>query len=534
MDEMKNLLDASKLELPRAEWERENDAHTMTLVHLMKNELHGLIMLQEEPIKEDIPGLGPVYSFPKLGPLFDDPEVKHIFLQSAMESKEHGQPVDPILQEWEAKGLSMVDQIKGFPAEPEGATLEQDQLAQEGEGQDRVLAQIPLNLCKLFIQVHGIHPNPEDGLLQFGFFKEIGRAIATVGGAIVGGPVGAAVGNFVGKVATGAKPRDNIIPALKVGAMTGLAQKFLPMIPGMSNLGNMFPAVGSLIGTHAPITPTGPLGSVATMMQSANNALGIGHPGAPTNVPMASVASPTSSSVAGHASTSGVGGDNGLLGNLLKPSNILPLASSALTYMGQKQHEKAQKEMLRRFEEREERERDRSGMDRPWGPPTPKLRQRNLKWTEEQTNSEPPMHYAKGGSVQKNVGFAIKGPGKGQDDFIRTDLKPDDYIVDATTTAHFGDGTTDAGHIILRKFAQKYGGKNLGRANHSSRDIVPSRVSNGETRLPREVVTKMGNGSNARGAKMLDHMVEMIRLHKASGGRALPPKALSPEEYMFS
>ena len=56
-------------------------------------------------------------------------------------------------------------------------------------------------------------------------------------------------------------------------------------------------------------------------------------------------------------------------------------------------------------------------------------------------------------------------------------------------------------------------------------DDVPAMLANGEFVIPADVVSSLGNGSNDSGAKVLDHFLETIRLHK----QAHDPKQLPPD-----
>ena len=86
---------------------------------------------------------------------------------------------------------------------------------------------------------------------------------------------------------------------------------------------------------------------------------------------------------------------------------------------------------------------------------------------------------------------------------------------------HFAEG----GHVP--EFYSEGGMHNRyvqGDGNGTS-DDVPAMLANGEFVIPADVVSSLGTGSNDSGAKVLDHFLETIRLHK----QAHDPKQLPPD-----
>lgn len=64
-------------------------------------------------------------------------------------------------------------------------------------------------------------------------------------------------------------------------------------------------------------------------------------------------------------------------------------------------------------------------------------------------------------------------------------------------------------------------------------DTVHARLSPGEYVWDADVVSALGDGNNAAGAKMLDEMRARIRTHKRSApSDKIPPKAHAPEAYL--
>jgi hypothetical protein len=148
--------------------------------------------------------------------------------------------------------------------------------------------------------------------------------------------------------------------------------------------------------------------------------------------------------------------------------------------------------------------------------------------------------YAQGGHVQSyKKGALVRGPGKGQDDKIKTSVPDGSYIIDASSTSMLGDGSTQAGSDILKqmelqikkKFPQHFRSA-VEQSVKSNAQQVPVWLSEGEHKIDPVTVTLLGKGSNDRGAKLLKQMVIKLRKHKISKGDQLPPKAKHPFDYI--
>ena len=64
-------------------------------------------------------------------------------------------------------------------------------------------------------------------------------------------------------------------------------------------------------------------------------------------------------------------------------------------------------------------------------------------------------------------------------------------------------------------------------------DLIDARLADGEYVFDADVVAALGDGSNKRGAEILDKFREKIRSHKRSAPlNAIPPKAKSPLAYL--
>lgn len=64
-------------------------------------------------------------------------------------------------------------------------------------------------------------------------------------------------------------------------------------------------------------------------------------------------------------------------------------------------------------------------------------------------------------------------------------------------------------------------------------DLIDAKLADGEYVFDAEIVSALGDGSNKRGAEILDKWREQIRKHKRSASiKGIPPKAKSPLAYM--
>lgn len=64
-------------------------------------------------------------------------------------------------------------------------------------------------------------------------------------------------------------------------------------------------------------------------------------------------------------------------------------------------------------------------------------------------------------------------------------------------------------------------------------DKVPAMLSDGEYVMDAETVAHLGDGNNAAGAEKLDKMRESVRAHKRAGPLSkIAPKAKDPMQYL--
>lgn len=215
----------------------------------------------------------------------------------------------------------------------------------------------------------------------------------------------------------------------------------------------------------------------------------------------------------------------------------LMAASYALGNSAEKDHEK---EVKKRHNERrddviEARKQEMGYFDKPFT--------MNVNGTYGVTNSikdlparPKPPGYKTGGKV---TGIAITGKGTGQSDEIKHDAKENDWIWDATTVAHFGDGSSNAGQKAINKFEKFLLKEELPKVKDVIKQSlkekplrkVPCALSDQERRTHAPIVAAAGKGSFQKGGVVLRKMTKELRKHKASNGLGLPPAAHDPTVY---
>lgn len=145
----------------------------------------------------------------------------------------------------------------------------------------------------------------------------------------------------------------------------------------------------------------------------------------------------------------------------------------------------------------------------------------------EEANPET-EYYAQGGSVQHHDyshGGYVDGDDGGQSDRVPIEMKPGQYVMDATTGSLLGDGNPKKGAQDLLNWqdrALSSGTVNLNDYGDSHR--VKAMVSPTETVLKEEFVTHLGKGDNSKGAKLLDDFRKRVRKQKGLK-TFLPPKS---------
>jgi hypothetical protein len=168
-----------------------------------------------------------------------------------------------------------------------------------------------------------------------------------------------------------------------------------------------------------------------------------------------------------------------------------------------------------------------------WSPVTPRRYA-----TGGQITGDFDTHYP--GALQSlTESTLIKGPGKGQEDLIKTTVPENSYIIDASTTSMLGDGSTDAGAHVLKQFEHDIKSrvpeqKKLMIEEHIHRTAkqLPVYLSDSEYKFDPLTVALLGDGSEKKGSSILKAMVKNIRKEKSKKGGGLPLKAKSPWYYI--
>lgn len=529
---------------PWMQGSKDISGQEMIIVHMTEGELEGLDNMQGGPTLDADTG---IREYSGLAPIIEIPEVRAIFKHVADELFEKGK-LSPDLEKIYESAREHSLPYKPAPEEKDDPLVKKAE--HTGRGGDTKLALIPLNLALFLIELrHEPSINPETGLLEF-FFKSIGRAIGrvfksvisnpirtagTIVGAMLGGPLGAGLGNTAGSLLSGEPLGKSLRTGLMIGAgayglqgigqSTGLLGGSNMVSQGLGSLG-----IGSIPGFSSGL---GTLGS------SLGGGMASGVPAAAT----------TAANVAQKASP----GWMGTIGNVLsRAAPFAPLAVAGLSYMGSRHHHKQEKKQAEEERRLYEEEKERMGYNRPL-PPLKPFMKHNPKFSKRTELErrygifpEPAFigpedeGYAKGGLVKSyKKGTLVLGEGKGQDDKIKTSVPDRSYIIDASSTSMFGDGSTKAGADILKKFENQIRSKfpnkfikQVEKQVSKTHSQVPVWLSDGEYKFDPVTVTLLGGGSNSAGSEMLKEMVIKLRKHKISKGHDLPPKARHPMQYI--
>ncbi len=528
MDNMPLSNQTRDIEPPWMQGAKDISGQEMLVVHMSEGELEGLDNLQRGPSVDPETG---IREYSALATIIEIPEVREIFKHVADELSEHGKLSSDLQKIYKTAHEHSLPYLP-TPEETDDPLIKK--VEHTGRDGDTKLALIPLNFAFYLIELkHKPSINPKTGLLEFGFFHELIRAVGTIAGAFIGGPVGAGIGRTVGGAITGQKIGHALGAGAKIGALTyagqglGQAAGFLGGSPNFlaQGLGSM--GIGSASG----------LGSSAAQL-GAKGLPAVGKSIAPS---VAQQAGPT--------------GWMNTIGNFMsKAAPFAPLAVTGLAYMGSKQHHKERNKQAQEERQLLEQERERMGFNRPLSPLKPSSRRYNPKFSERTDlerkygifsepafiEEEEERRYAKGGLVKSyNKGTLVSGKGKGQDDKIKTSVPDGSYIIDASSTSMFGDGSTNAGSDMLKQFENhiksKFPNKFIRKIEKEisrKSSQVPVWLSEGEHKIDPVTVTLLGSGSNVNGANILKHMVIKLRKHKISKGDGLPPKAKHPIQYI--
>lgn len=548
----------------------------MLLCHMTKGECEGLDNLQGGPSIDDDTGYR---EYSKLGTIIEDPEVREIFRLVKSDLSDDGKLSPKVHEAYEISK----EQSLPFREAPAQKEPPQSTLAEMGEDGDTQMVLLPKNLAAFLIEMNDgqYSLNSETGLLEFGFFENIGKMISrvvsnpvkavthgvkklfgpegvriagTIGGAMLGGPMGAGIGNALAHKVTGASWGKSLGRGFETGALAygaqglGQAAGLSGATPYTSGFFGGQNALGSLLGG------SGGFGAGAPVYDRAGQLMS-------TSASGLSSAGQAGQAVANKALGVGAGssGGSGLfssLGSIASNPTTLMLGMTGLNMLAEKQRMKEQNKFAEELERRNARMQDQLGMNLPKidinQPGRKFIRNPNYVYGgEEPPYIEAPadeLTFRKGGLVKKanhkelasfTKSTGIYGPGNGQDDKIRTKIPSGSYIIDASSTADLGDGSSSSGIKVLKelekhikKNAPDHLIKNVASFIKKDSKPMPVYLANEEFKFDPLTVALAGGGSTDKGAKIFENMVKKIRSHKNSNGLGLPPKAHHPIEYM--
>lgn len=516
-------------------------------VHISPDEVVYLNILQDGQSVDKETGLR---EYSKLSIVLQNPKVRELFM-TIIGVLESGEPIPEDLKA--ILDTPSQDEEDGFEPIESDYDPQVQEMAQTGEGEDKILVMMPTDVVELFDSIQGgEHTDPTLGLQEFGFFKNLFRSIVRVvgtigggiGGFMLGGPMGAAAGaaagNMVGRGATGQRFGGDM---LRAGAMNGLYGYGAGSLAASGLLGSGVAGMGAQsAGTGAAGAGLGG-GATAAGTGAAGAGMGGGFAGgaAPIVNGAASVApgvtqaaTPYIAGAAAKTAAASPGLFSGL-GAYAAPAALFG-GAMLLGRKGEKQKEEVDE---RRYQE--DKERADAINDRVLGKyDTPYTVQQNpYEFNPDRYSrkrSEKKQYYKTGGKV---TGIAITGKGTGQSDDIKHDAKENDWIWDATTVAHFGDGSSNAGQKAIKKFENFLLKKELPKVEHVIKQSlkekplrkVPCALSDQERRTHAPIVAAAGKGSFQKGGIVLRKMTKELRKHKASNGLGLPPAAHDPTVY---
>lgn len=136
-------------------------------------------------------------------------------------------------------------------------------------------------------------------------------------------------------------------------------------------------------------------------------------------------------------------------------------------------------------------------------------------------------------------GGYVHGDSGGQDDNRKINIPKGSYVWDATTVSLLGDGNSLKGKRDIKKLENSFLSSGIINSRYldarapvrGGKKVIRALVSDGEMISPPKVVTKAGNGSNSRGAEVLDKIRKNLRKQKGLKS-FLPPKSKSLEFYL--
>lgn len=229
-----------------------NEEPTNILAHFTPQEISMLDEMQGQVVIDPETNLR---DYTMLEFILKDPQVQDYIAQTLG---------SPEKKEFAEGGFVGNEQINE-PGRPNLPELER--LREEGRGDDTELAIITTDIAKIFAEMNGgkTNYNPVTGFPEYGFFKSLVRVAAGIGGFLVGGPLGAAVGAGLAHKATG----DTWGGSLKAAAMGfGAGTAFNWAAPALGFPGAAVPTSTSMIGGFVPSWAGGASGTTAASSMS--------------------------------------------------------------------------------------------------------------------------------------------------------------------------------------------------------------------------------------------------------------------------
>lgn len=556
---------------PKSPMQKKRDNHPgMLLCHFTNGELEGLDDLQGGPSVDPYTG---VREYSKLAEIIEIPVVREIFRHVQSEIDRHGK-VSPKLEKIYKNVKKHSLPYRETPQEEDNPYIRR--LEKMGRGGDTKVAWIPYNVAEFLIEMrHVPSVNPKTGLLEFGFWKEISRPFqaavnvarrpektvkniakiaGATAGAIIGGPLGAGAGRALTGMALGEDFKKSLSAGLthmgRAAVLSGVGGALHSVAPGATG------AIGNFAGQYMTPGMMGAAGNFFTGPMSTMGMLGLGA-GATAAGSAAGAAGAGAGAGAAGAGAAGAAGakaaSTGMLGKLLSNPALLVGGMGALSYLGSRKQHQQSKQAYEQDKESFNNAARNMGLEREFKPLPINQLERNPEYNRGRRGPlskygaytaapylETPQAYYKGGHVKSyNKGTLVKGPGNGQDDKIRTSVPEGSYIIDASSTSMFGDGSSEAGARALKQFENKI---KRGIPKHHYVEIeekvisrspqLPVFLSNDEYKFDPTTVSILGGGSNEKGSRILKEMVRNLRRHKNGNGDRLPPKAKRPEFYI--
>jgi hypothetical protein len=589
----------------------DDNPEALVPVHISWDEVMYFNIMQGGQSVDENTGLR---EYSKLSEVLKVPQIRNLFI-TVTDVIESGEPIPDDI----AKIMDTPIEQEENGVEPIASDSDPNiqQLEETGEGKDKVIVMMPQDVVHFldFLQ-GGEKTDPTLGLQEFGWwdevrkpFKSVGKAVgnvfksnvvksivrvgATGLGAFLGGPLGAGLGNMLGRAVTGQKPGMDMLMAggknalyawgagkglgamgqgfgalgaQGAGGLAGAASKAAPIINGHTGL----PYVMGNAGVQA--APQAFASSIPSLLGKATEylpaaglmAAGLfaGHKGAKDKekedlkqyyedkeenerrkrsqyasmnqpiegdmfpsyrMPAEITPSRLNYKKGGHIKSP----YDQDIRSIFRPFYNNPNAGISFPIFKEKMHEKGfslpEKELLKLYGHYDQL--------LEWESMTPESRAYAKQQKEEiKRQNQQQNKYKKGGSV---IGVEIKGKGTGQSDDIPKTVPENSWVWDATTVAHAGDGTTNAGQKAIENFEKMIKKHKLPEVKneidisikHKPLRKVPCALSNGERVTPPHLVAAAGDGCFEKGSAVLRKMTHELRKHKASKGLDLPPSA---------